>query len=207
MNTPPDSVQAALEQLSQATSSESLLSAVTTLATSDHPAALEGLIKAFGFNNPEVADVALTGVLRFGDRAVDPLLKSIDGYDYGARAYSIRALARLGNLQALPLLLQSIQSDFAPSVRRAAVRGVGATAFAGSPAQHQEAVQVLSQCLADTDWVIRYAALCSLATLYPGTTPIFQDPIIAAVQDALQDSEAAIYLKARDVSKTLGLAV
>jgi len=49
-------------------------------------------------------------------------MEQLDEYNYGARAYSIRALAAIADPCALDVLVTAAATDFAPSVRRAAAK-------------------------------------------------------------------------------------
>lgn len=185
-------VAALVERLDRATDPGQMLKAVQALAETGATAAIPHLIRAFGFNRPGVADQALEGLVRLGAAAVDPLLSSVDGYDYGARAYSVRALARIGDPRAFGFLVDATR-DFAPSVKRAAVRGLGRVA--GDPDQRLQALGVLSESLQDPDWGIRYAALCALADLQAAEVSVE-----SLLQQAMTgDPDALIRVKARAV--------
>ncbi len=183
--------------LEQASDTEEMLAAVKKLKESQDPQALPSLIRAFGFNNPTVGEAALAAVLEFGSLAVGPLLENVDGYDYGARAYSVRALARLGDARALDFLLQAVRSDFAPSVRRAAVRGLGRMAPSLTGEQLQQVLAQLTQSLSDADWAIRYASICALSDLAAAANPPRNTPVQTLLQQATTDSEPLIQLRAQ----------
>ncbi len=192
-----------VQQLEQATDPGQMLAAVEALGSCGDQGAIPHLIKAFGFNRPGVADRALAAVVAFGERAVDPLLSSIDGFDYGARAYSVRALARIGDPRAFGFLMEAIQSDFAPSVKRAAVRGLGTVASAGTCHQQAQALEVLTQSLQDPDWGLRYAALCGLAALRPQADSGHQAQICACLEQvSLQDPDPLVRIKAQEILQT-----
>lgn len=131
--------------------------------------AIPALIAVLGYNNPGAAVTAMHGLIALGRVAVEPLLASIDDYNYGARAYSIRALARIGDPRSLDILLQSAETDFAPSVRRAAIKGLGSLRWDWtdwdidtiSQAQAR-ALHLLESLLDDTDWSMRYAVIAAL---------------------------------------------
>jgi phycocyanobilin lyase subunit beta len=99
----------------------------------------------------------------------------LDGYNYGARAWGLRALAGIGDPQALDLLLDAAKNDFALSVRRAATRGLGTIHWdelkseAIAPAQAQ-VIEVLSDVALDHEWVVRYAAISGLQELAISST-------------------------------------
>ncbi len=189
-----------VQQLEQATDPGQMLAAVEALGSCGDEGAIPHLIKAFGFNRPGVADRALTAVVAFGERAVDPLLSSIDGFDYGARAYSVRALARIGHPCAFGFLMEVIQSDFAPSVKRAAVRGLGKVASAADGHQQAQALEVLTQSLQDPDWGLRYAALCGLAELRIQGESGHQAQIHECLKQVNhQDPDSLVRIKAQEI--------
>lgn len=189
-----------VQRLEQATDPGQMLAAVEALGSCGQEGAIPHLIKAFGFNRPGVADRALTAVVAFGEPAVDPLLSSIDGFDYGARAYSVRALARIGHPRALGFLMEVIQSDFAPSVKRAAVRGLGKVASAADGHQQAQALEMLTQSLQDPDWGLRYAALCGLAELQIPEESGHQAKIYECLkQVSHQDPDPLVRIKAEEI--------
>lgn len=154
-----------VQAVEQAGDPEALLKAVQALAASGDPEAIPHLIRAFGYNQTAVSEAALSGVVAFGPRAVEPLLTQIDGYDYGARAYSVRALAKIGDPRAVNFLLDAVVADFAPSVRRAALRGLGRVAAQTGTEVRAKLQEVFRRCAQDSDWGIRYALICALEEL------------------------------------------
>ncbi len=178
----------------QASSEEELIAAVQALGSSHNPESLPYLIKSFGFNQPAVADAALAEVLQFREAAVDPLLNSIDSYDYGARAYSTRALAQIGDPRAFEFLSRSIQEDFAPSVRRAAVRGLGSVVSKRPESDQKIAMEQLIGALDYSDWGLRYAAICGLVDLY--RRGIQREWIHTVLNQVSKDQDPLIRVKA-----------
>ncbi len=150
-----------IQRVRQASSPAELLQAVQALAASQDAQALPVLIEVLGYNNPAVAGLALQSLIAWGEPAVLPLLANLDGYNYGARAYSVRALAALGDARALAVLVAAAETDFAPSVRRAALKGLGRLYAAGP----ESIGACLRQVVQDEDWSIRYAAVVSLEAL------------------------------------------
>lgn len=184
-------------ELEQATSPEELLRVVRALGTLGQVEGIPLLIRAFGFNQPAVGEAALEEVLRFGELAVKPLLEQIDEFDYGARAYSVRALARIGHGDAYGFLVETIRSDFAPSVRRAAVRGLGRVAAQRPLSDQEQALLLLQQCLSNVDWGVRYAAVGSLTDLARLGLPELRLQAQAGIQAALADADPLISLRAQ----------
>uniref|UniRef100_UPI000471D953 HEAT repeat domain-containing protein n=1 Tax=Candidatus Synechococcus spongiarum TaxID=431041 RepID=UPI000471D953 len=126
-STPPDprQVQALMDAVQAAQTADDLTDAVECLSASPHPMAIPCLIQVLGFNNPGAAVAAVDGLVAVGSAAVPAILANLDDYNYGARAWSVRALAGIGDLRGLPLLERALAQDIGPSVRRAAARGMG----------------------------------------------------------------------------------
>jgi phycocyanobilin lyase beta subunit len=162
--------QQLIQAVEQADSPERLITAVNTLAAARSEAGIPTLIAALGYNNPGAALAAVAGLVGMGAIAVPLLLELLDGYNYGARAYAIRALAAIADPRALEVLLNAAKNDFAPSVRRAASKGLGNlhwNQLESSQIQlaQQRAFQTLVEICQDTDWSIRYAAIVGLHTM------------------------------------------
>ncbi|MDY6805153.1 MAG: HEAT repeat domain-containing protein [Cyanobacteriota bacterium] len=166
-----------IQTVEEADSSESLLEAVQALAAAREPEALSTLITVLGYNNPGAAVAAVDGLIELGEIAVEPLLEQLDGYNYGARAWAIRALAGIGDPRGLEILLEAAANDFALSVRRAAARGLGtirweALSAERTPAEQQRVAAVLMQASEeDPEWVVRYAAVVGLQGLASAVKP------------------------------------
>ena len=159
-----------IRAVEQADSSEGLLNAVKALAAADSKQAIPTLITILGYNNPGAAVSAVDGLIQLGEAAVLPLLEQLDGYNYGARAWAVRALAGIGDPRGLEVLLDAAANDFALSVRRAAVRGLGTICWELMPAEQVleaqiRAVKTLLQASQDPEWVVRYAAAGGLQAL------------------------------------------
>jgi phycocyanobilin lyase beta subunit len=168
-------IQELIQAVEQANSDERLLESVQALAACRSEAAIPMLIAVLGYNNPGAAVTAVEGLIALGASAVMPLLEQLDEYNYGARAYSIRALAALADPRALDTLVSAATIDFAPSVRRAAAKGLGNLHWHQLPpeeiAQAQTKVlNTLIQVFQDSDWAIRYAAIVGLQALAKSAT-------------------------------------
>ncbi|MBE8996901.1 HEAT repeat domain-containing protein [Nostoc sp. LEGE 12447] len=165
-----DLAQILIRAVQEADSSERLVDAVQELAAASIEESVPTLIAALGYNNPGAAVAAVDGLIAIGEAAVSPLLELIDDYNYGARAWALRALAGIGDVRALDTLLEAAKTDFSLSVRRAAARGLGTLRWHQVPLEKVESVQteVLEALLLisqDPEWVVRYAAVTSLETL------------------------------------------
>jgi phycocyanobilin lyase subunit beta len=161
--------------LQQADSAQDLLRATQELAASADASAAPVLVEVLGFNNPGAAVAAVEGLISLGTAAVDALLQ-LDPVNYGARAWAVRALAGIGDVRGLELLLDALGSDVAASVRRAAAKGLGQMQLAELPPDQQQVVQ--RQCLgallaatSDGEWVVRYAVAVGLELLAAGLPP------------------------------------
>jgi len=169
-SSPP--VAALVEAVQRADSALGLLQATQALAAAAHPDAAACLVEVLGFNNPGAAVAAVDGLIAIGEPAVDTILANIDGYNYGARAWAVRALAGIGDERGLAVLEDALGQDIGPSVRRAAARGLGQLRLAGLPAE--ERGPIAARCLAallagcgDGEWVVRYAVVVGLEALAP----------------------------------------
>lgn len=169
------SLAAGIAAVQQADSAQGLLRATQELAASNDPAAAPTLVEVLGFNNPGAAVAAVEGLINLGPNAVTALLQ-LDPENYGARAWAVRALAGIGDVRGLELLLDALGSDVAASVRRAAAKGLGQLVLGGLPeaTQHQVRQRCLAALLAassDGEWVVRYAVAVGLESMAAGLPP------------------------------------
>jgi phycocyanobilin lyase subunit beta len=159
-----------LQEIEAASSASALADAVEALALTGVPEATTPLIAALGYNNPGAAVAAVDGLIRIGEGAVEPLLGLLDNFNYGARAWAIRAVAGIGDPRGLEVLLVAAREDFALSVRRAAARGLGTIRWDGLSIERRvegqkRCLAVLLGCAQDSEWVVRYAAIAGVASL------------------------------------------
>ncbi|HEY9653236.1 MAG TPA: HEAT repeat domain-containing protein [Coleofasciculaceae cyanobacterium] len=164
------STQELIQAVEQADSAERLVESVQALAACQSEAAISTLIAVLGYNDPAAALIAVDGLVSMGQSAVMPLIEQLDDYNYGARAYSIRALAAIADPRALDVLVTAAATDFAPSVRRAAAKGLGNLHWHHLPSEQvleaqTKALHTLLQVSQDEDWAIRYAAIVGLQAL------------------------------------------
>jgi phycocyanobilin lyase beta subunit len=164
-----------IDAVQQASSSEGLVLATRQLACCGTAAAAPVLVEVLGFNNPGAAVAAVDGLIALGPAAVEALLE-LDPENYGARAWAVRALAGIGDVRGLDVLIDALGSDVAASVRRAAAKGLGSLQLAPLPAAQRQAIG--SRCLAaleaatgDGEWVVRYAVAVGLESLAPHLDP------------------------------------
>ena len=168
----PLALAARIEAVQQADSALALLRATQELAACSASAAAPTLVEVLGFNNPGAAVAAVDGLISLGPAAVEALLQ-LDPENYGARAWAVRALAGIGDVRGLELLLDALGSDVAASVRRAAAKGLGQLQLGGLPGTEQHGVrqrclEALLAATGDGEWVVRYAVAVGLESLVEG---------------------------------------
>ena len=160
-----------IKAVEEADSSKKLLEAVQDLANARLQGAIPTLIEALSYNNPGAAVAAVDGLTFIGDPAVPALLELLDMHNYTARSWAIRALAGIGDPRGLVTLLGVSTADFAFSVRRAAVKGLGLMKWHWFPddlreiAQEEALEALLFVVQQDDEWVVRYAAVVGLESL------------------------------------------
>lgn len=169
-------IQTLIQAVEAATTPKQLIEAVQALAAQKSAAAIPTLIAVLGYNNPGAALMAVEGLVQLGQTAVEPILESLDAYNYGARAYAIRALAAIADPKALDVLLNAALNDFAPSVRRAASKGLGVLQWQQLPIEERrntqyQAQETLLQVVRHPDWDIRYAGIFGLQALAQASDP------------------------------------
>ncbi len=205
---PPLPVADLVAAVQRADSALGLLQATQALAAAAHPEGAACLVEVLGFNNPGAAVAAVDGLIAIGEPAVATILANIDGYNYGARAWAVRALAGIGDVRGLEVLEDALGQDIGPSVRRAAARGLGQLQLAGLPPQQRQpiAARCLEALLAgcgDGEWVVRYAVVVGLECLAPqlldasGPNPLA--PLRAALEQLRRhdpDGAAVVALRA-----------
>ena len=164
-------VETLIIAVEKADSANQLLTAVENLAAAKSEAAIPTLTDVLRYNNPGASVAAVDGLIAIGKAAVPYLLANLDGYNYGARAWATRALAGIGDVRGLDLLLEAAVSDFSFSVRRGAARGLGNIIWSdleeSRVSEAQKAVfNALEKLLqGDPEWVVRYAAIVGLEGL------------------------------------------
>ncbi|MBM5826307.1 MAG: HEAT repeat domain-containing protein [Cyanobacteria bacterium M_surface_10_m2_119] len=202
----PTSHEALVENLRNATTAEGLLAATAALAQAPIAATAPVLVEVLGYNNPGAAVTAVDGLIRLGTAAV-PALLELDPQNYGARAWAVRALAGIGDVRGLELLVEALGTDVAASVRRAAARGLGNLALGRLDPAEQTSVQercleALLAATSDGEWVVRYAVAVGLEGLARGLRP--QDRAmeqlrhgLVALCEAADDNPPVVCLRAK----------
>lgn len=203
-----------IRAVEEADSPSRLVAAVRNLADAQLEEGIPTLIATLGFNNPGAAIVAIDGLVKLGDVAVQPLLQLLDGYNYGARAWAIRALSQIGHPLALDTLLDAVSNDFALSVRRSAAKGLGDIRWHLLPQEEIEtaqskALEALISVSHDPEWVVRYAAIVAMqhfAQNRSGNQAIAQPRILTQLHHILETEtdltvRARTYVAIQDLTK------
>ena len=166
-------VEPLITAVQNASSAIELLQATAALARTADAAAAPTLVEVLGFNNPGAAVAAVDGLIAIGGPAVDELLQ-LDPRNYGARAWAVRALAGIGDVRGLELLVEALLTDVGPSVRRAAAKGLGSLQLGALPIGErstieQRCLEALVEATGDGEWVVRYAVAVGLEGLALGS--------------------------------------
>ncbi len=161
----PSNIAALIEAVERADTADGLLKATEALAATGHPASARCLLDILGFNNPGAAVAAVDGLIAIGQPVVETILDNLDGYNYGARAWSVRALAGIADRRGLIVLERALETDIGPSVRRAAACGLGNLQLTNpdhADAERERCLQGLIQATNDGEWIVRYAVAVGL---------------------------------------------
>lgn len=194
-------VETLIIAVEKADSANGLLTAVEKLAAAKSEAAIPTLTDVLRYNNPGASVAAVDGLIAIGKAAVPYLLANLDGYNYGARAWATRALAGIGDVRGLDLLLEAAVSDFSFSVRRGAARGLGNIIWSdleeSRVSEAQKAVFAALEKLlqGDPEWVVRYAAIVGLEGL--GTAAAAFRRAIRELLAQIGETEAEIVVRLR----------
>lgn len=190
-----------MEAVEKADSASQLFQAVTQLAQARSIEAIPTLIKVLGYNNPGAAVAATEGLISLGEVVIEPLLSSLDNYNYGARAWAVRVFAGVGDIRALDLLVKAAVNDFSLSVRRAATKGLGSLQWHQLSPENLIPTQTLILdtlfiTLKDGEWVVRYASIVSFENLYfslDSSQENLRDKITSKLREIIEkDEEIAI---------------
>jgi phycocyanobilin lyase subunit beta len=210
------SIESLISAVEAADSASLLVTAMENLAATQQLAAIPTLIAALSYNNPGAAVAAVDGLIQIGEPAVAPILAQLDGHNYTARAWAIRALAGIGDPRGLVTLLGAATADFALSVRRSAARGLGSMKWHWFPADlleiaQEEALESLLFVVEhDEEWVVRYAAVVGLQNLAASIEdyPQWQTQIHTALDSiSAQDSAWAVRARALQAQQQIQAGV
>ena len=195
-----EKIKTLLQAIEDAASATALANAVKALAAEAIPATAPELIRALNYNNPGAAVAAVDGLINIGEPAVQPLLELLDNYNYGARAWALRALSSIGDPRSITVLLDTAENDFALSVRRAAAYGLGRIHWeqmptAEVPMAQQQCLDVLLKLCRDSEWVVRYAAIAAIEALIQSNSGLFATA--KATLEELCQTDIELGVKAR----------
>lgn len=198
------SINQLIEAVEKADSANQLFETVTELSDSQSIEAIPTLIQVLGYNNPGAAVAATEGLIAIGDSVIEPLLKSLDQYNYGARAWAVRVFAGIGDIRALDLLIKAAVNDFSLSVRRGATKGLGNLQWHQLPldeiiATQSQILDTLLITINDGEWVVRYASVVSLENLYQAIDVTKEDLLHKIKEKLVQiiDEDAEIAIRSR----------
>jgi phycocyanobilin lyase subunit beta len=192
-----------LQAIEEAATATTLADAVKALAEAQIPETIPNLIRALNYNNPGAAVAAVDGLIALGKDSVDHLLNLLDDYNYGARAWALRALSGIGDPRSHHLLVDTALNDFALSVRRAATRGLGSIHWewiAPEAAQtlQKTSLDALCQICHDPEWIVRYAGISGLELLGQQPNPDMRSIALQQLQQSHQsDTETAVRARAQ----------
>jgi phycocyanobilin lyase subunit beta len=202
MNSP--NLSQLLQTVEEAANATALADAVKALAEAQISETIPDLIRALNYNNPGAAVAAVDGLIALGKPSVEPLLALLDNYNYGARAWALRALSGIGDPRSHSLLVDTALNDFALSVRRAAARGLGTIQWAQTPPEpaaimQQQSLAALCQLCHDPEWIVRYAAVAGLELLcqMPQDEDFRSTALDRLNQVLVQEPETAVKARAR----------
>jgi phycocyanobilin lyase alpha subunit len=139
--------------------------------------AIASLIEKFSYNHPAISSIAVESLVKRGTETVEPLVSAfLKCKDHGIQGFIIQALAGIGDIRALDLLIEVVGIEVANhcqgSVRRMAARGLGKI---GSTTKDISAInsciEKLNWALSNVeDWALRYAAIVSLQEIATSET-------------------------------------
>ena len=202
-----EALETQLQAIEQAATREALANASAQLVAlmpqlSEEPPlqaqAIDCCIDLLKANNPAAALQALRGLIGCGSAAVEPLLNSLDERNYGARAWTVRALSAIQDPRGLEVLQRAVANDIGPSVRQAAAYGLGRLQG------HDE--NLLRPCMnslelacSDSEWSVRYAAVAALEQRLQQGLPSDLDPQARALlrQRSQQEMDDTLVVRLR----------
>ncbi|MEE3719025.1 HEAT repeat domain-containing protein [Tumidithrix elongata RA019] len=205
-----NTIDSLIEAVEQTRTPTELIHAAQTLADSHSALAVPSLIAILGYENLAAASIATCGLVSIGRSAVEPLMAAVDRCDYDAKTYIVRALAAIGDPRSLDILLECAETDCTPSVRRAAIKGLGNVRWhwltqdleqdlhwsreAIGTAQDR-VLRTLRFLLDDRDWSMRYAAVVALDAIAASNSGINVFNILKVAQ--ARESDLSVQARIR----------
>lgn len=180
-----------IEQLNSAVTTAETIELIQALTIRRNLLTIADLIKILHHHNMTVASAAVQGLVQLAPDTVEPLITAFGvTKDHGVQALIVQALARIGDIRALDLLIEVVGVEVANhcqgNVRRVAARGLGQIGVWGDLEAIKRAVEKLTWALFNAqDWALRYAAVISLQEI--ATTEA-----ICALQQALTEESDVV---------------
>ncbi|MGA9379637.1 MAG: HEAT repeat domain-containing protein [Phormidium sp.] len=139
--------------------------------------AIASLIEQLHNHHPGILSTAVESLVEIGTETVEPLITAfLTCKDHGVQGFIIQALARIGDIRTLDLLIEVVGIEVANhcqgNVRRMAARGLGNI---GSTTKDilaiDRCIEKLNWALFNVeDWALRYAAIVSLQEIATSET-------------------------------------
>ena len=202
-----EALETQLQAIAQAATREALAKASAQLVAlmpqlSEEPPlqaqAIDCCIDLLKANTPAAALQALRGLIGCGSAAVEPLLNSLDERNYGARAWTVRALSAIQDPRGLEVLQRAVANDIGPSVRQAAAYGLGRLQGHDENLL-QPCMNSLELACSDSEWSVRYAAVAALEQRLQQGLPSDLDPQARALlrQRSQQEMDDTLVVRLR----------
>ena len=155
--------------------------------------AINAFIDSLKHHNPRVSAAAVEVLVESAPVTVQPLIDAFyNSTDQSIQAYIVQTLARIGNPEALDLLVEVVGTEVANhcqgNVRRIAARGLGRIGSTSNNPQiiHRAEQKLIWALLNPEDWGLRYAAAVALQEI---ATP---DANIALHQALKQEADKIV---------------
>ena len=166
-----------LDRLNRAVTPLEAIPLIDTLSSRKTFEAIAPLIQKLQHHHPAISSAAVEGLVQFGKESVEPLIKAfLSCKDHGVQAYIVQALARIGDVRSLDLLIEVVGVEVANhcqgNVRRMAARGLGKIGSTSDDSSIiNRCIEKLSWALLNVeDWALRYAAVVSLQEIATSDT-------------------------------------
>ena len=129
------------------------------------------MIEKFSDKDPFVNGEAITEIVKYGNQAVDYLVKSLTDQNDDVRLCSTIALEKIApeGLKAIPYLTKSLND------KNSEIRWCSAIALGNYKSDALSAVTILQKLLSDEDYDVRWAAYISLSKIDKNSLKIVPD--------------------------------
>lgn len=154
-------------------------------AAINHEEAIASLIEKLYYNHPAISSTVVESLVQRGTETVEPSIAAfLTCKDHGVQGFIVQALARIGDIRALDLLIEVVGIEVANhcqgSVRRMAARGLGKIGCTTNDISAiNRCIEKLNWALSNVeDWALRYAAIVSLQEIAtPETQKILEQSL------------------------------